>query len=169
MRVLQDAYFTVRDVRDSANAPLDKDQTKPKRRPKKYRVVERPDGIIVERPRYRPTAPPQNETPKPNYTVVNPKIPTKQTGGMKPNRITYELLGIGISETNPGSGNYGEDTEETKVEGRRYIQYPDIHIEIEKYTVERQSYIERKTLDRFLHDRGPWSSYSQREADSSFR
>lgn len=166
MRVPQEANFTVRDVRDSASTPLDNAQTKPKRRPKKYRAVARPDGIIVERPRYRPTSLPHNKTPKPNHTAVDSRMPTKQIGGVESSRMTYELLGIGISEINSSSENYGESTEDTgEGQGSIQVQHLHMHVEIEKYTVERQSYIERNTIDRFLHDGGPWSSYSQREAD----
>lgn len=167
MRVLQEPCFTVavRDVGGNASTPIDNTQTKPKRRPKKYRAVERPDGIIVEHPRYRPTAPSQNGIPKPNHIVVVPRIYTKQAGGVKSSRMVYELLGIGISETNFGGGNYGESTDETRGAGQGSVQYQQIHIEIEKYTVERQNRIERNAMDRFLHDGGPWSPYSQRETD----
>lgn len=166
MRVKQEGCFIVpvRDVRGSANAPLENTQTKPKRRPKKYRAVERPDGMIVEWPRYRPAASSQNASPKPSQTLVDPRISTNQAGRTKPSRTTYELLGISMSETNSSTASHNS-VEEIRQGGDGQIQFQYVLIEIDKYTVERQNHVERNTIDRFLYDKGPWSSYSQRESN----
>jgi hypothetical protein len=87
-------------------------QSKPKRRTKKYRAIERPDGIIVEYPRYRPAGSSQKPTigfkqdsiPS-NYNCTQHK-PTKEP---TPSNARHDLMGIGSSFCVVSADNIGSD------------------------------------------------------------
>ncbi|RAR10727.1 hypothetical protein DDE82_001118 [Stemphylium lycopersici] len=106
-----------RDVRTDARIPSNtnhetavKAQSKPKRRTKTYRVIQRPDGVVIERPRYRPSDLHQ----KPGNKVDGDRAGSNNiilAGGTEEERLTrldYDLLGIGSSTSDTGGGGNGE-------------------------------------------------------------
>ena len=109
---------TERDARADARISSDtkhetavkvKAQIKSKRRTKTYRAIQRPDGVVIERPRYRPA----DSHQKPGTKVDGDRAGSNSiilAGGTKKERSTrldYDLLGIGSSARDTGSGDNG--------------------------------------------------------------
>ncbi|KAI4931311.1 hypothetical protein J4E85_003901 [Alternaria conjuncta] len=73
--------------------------SKPRRSTKKYRAVKRPDGIIVEHPRYRPAGTSQKPTRNPERNLVSLDhvgAQEKHTQGAGPNSMEHDLMGISM-------------------------------------------------------------------------
>jgi hypothetical protein len=143
-----------------------KAQNKPKRPSKKYRAVQRPDGIIVEYPRYRPTTlqqPYLSRSDQQRMFLVDRKFPPKETQDVKSSRMAHDLLGVGAFGSDEPSGEYRNITE---ARGGAYYRRGEPHfmlVGVESYIFERQSHAESNTIGRFLEEPDPWSSCYQRE------
>ncbi|KAI4659298.1 uncharacterized protein J4E78_005725 [Alternaria triticimaculans] len=153
-------------------------ESKPRRSTKKYRAVKRPDGIIVEHPRYRPAGTSQKPTRNPERNLVSlDHVGTqeKHTQGAGPNSMEHDLMGIGIGmdisvRAMPvdamGSDNY------TRL-GRGRGGYNEVARELTSAHImangcKQQSYADFNPMARFLGEQGPWTcaigalSYSHR-------
>ncbi|EMD66827.1 hypothetical protein COCSADRAFT_35309 [Bipolaris sorokiniana ND90Pr] len=144
-------------------------QSTSKRHPKKYRAVERSDGVIVERPRYRPAVSQQKSMSQshPQRTFLyDHTFSSKETKDVKSSRMMYDLLGVGCSGSNAMHGGHCD----TAKIGRRGFygaeHYQWTFVGIEMYTSERLSFVESNPIDRFLYESGPWSSCSRREEET---
>lgn len=143
-------------------------QSKPKRRTKKYRAIERPDGIIVEYPRYRPAGSSQKPTigfkqdsiPS-NYNCTQHK-PTKEP---TPSNARHDLMGIGSSFCVVSADNIGSDVCIGPL-GRGRAGYNEeatcenACIQVVADRGEQQLYHESTPMARFLLEQGPRSSFS---------
>ncbi|EOA84596.1 uncharacterized protein SETTUDRAFT_154267 [Exserohilum turcica Et28A] len=139
-------------------------QSKPKRGTKKYRVVQRPDGVIVEFPRYRPAA--SHQTPefqsKPHRAIlVCPNLFIREMEGSKPGRTMYQLVGDKMFESNIG----GDSGAIERGRGGYHDLATQQHIQrdTETHTSKRQDDLSLAAIDRFLREPAPWSPYSTRE------
>lgn len=164
------------EIRHNANISLHtlyettkKTQSTSKRRPKKYRAVERSDGVIVEHPRYRPAASSQKPV-SPSHPqralLLDHTFLSKEMGDAKSSRMMYDLLGVGGSGSNEVHGRHCDTTNI----GRRDFYGAENHqwtfVGIEMYTSERRGLVESDPIDRFLCESGPWSSYSRIEEET---
>lgn len=146
-------------------------RSKPKRRTKKYRAIERPDGIIVEHPRYRPIDSSQKPTRKfEAYSItsnhIGPQHERKE--GASSINTGHDLMGMGMSfcavSTDimgndgyigfPGRGRGGYNEEPTR-------EHKSFHATANRS--EQQLCQELTPMARFLGERGPWSSFSLQE------
>ncbi|EMD95344.1 hypothetical protein COCC4DRAFT_65438 [Bipolaris maydis ATCC 48331] len=166
------------DAHQNANIPLHalcettkNAQSTSKRRPKKYRAVERSDGVIVERPRYRPAASQQKAVSQshPERAFLHEHtFSSKEIKDGTSSRMTYDLLGVGCSRGNTMHVGHCETTRIGRegFYGAEHRQWTIVGIEM--YTSERRSFVESNPIDRFLHESGPWSSCSQRGEETCF-
>jgi hypothetical protein len=141
-------------------------QSTSKRRPKKYRAVERSDGVIVEHPRYRPAASqqkPVSQSHPRRAFLLGHTFSSKEMKDVKSSRMMYDLLGVGCSASNAIHGGHCDTTkiEREGFYGAENDQWTFVGIEM--YTSERRSRVESDPMDRFLCESGPWSSCSRRE------
>jgi len=141
-------------------------QSTPKRRPKKYRAVERSDGVIVERPRYRPATLQQKFTsqlhPQKAF-LLDHTFSSKEMKDVKSSRMMYDLLGVGSSE---GNSIHRGHCDTTSIGRRGFYGVENnqrTFVGIEMYTSERRSLVGSEPIDRFLCESGPWSPCSRRE------
>jgi hypothetical protein len=144
-------------------------ESKHRRHTKRYRVIERPDGIIVEHPRYRPAGTSQKATknlkgnPVPSHRIGTQ---CKHTQGTSSSSMEHDLMGIGMSvcvvpidvtgsdgHTRLGSGRGGDNE----------VARERTPIPIIADGCEQLSHAGFTPMARFLSERGPWSSCSFQE------
>lgn len=138
---------------------------KSKRSTKKYRAIQRPDGVVVEYPRYQPAT--SDQTPecqfKPHRAIlICPNVFIREKEGTKPGKIVYQLVSDKTSGNNTGSGEHGGTIERGRG-GYHDLAQQQIQTSTETHIPEGQDYIDMAVMDRFLREPGPWSPYSQRE------
>jgi len=148
-------------------------ESKPRRSTKKYRAVKRPDGIIVEHPRYRPAGTSQKPTRNPERNLVSlDHVGTqeKHIQGAGLNSMEHDLMGIGMdmdisvravpvdamgsdsyTRLGRGRGGYNEVARELT----------PVHITANR--CKQQFYADLNPMARFLSERGPWSPRSSQE------
>ena len=144
-------------------------ESKPRRRAKKYRAIKRPDGIIVEHPRYRPAGTSQEPTRSAERNLVSSSqvgIQHKQGAGQ--NSMEHVLMGIGmdISVRAVPVDAMGSDSH-TRL-GRGRGGYNEVVRELTPVHdmtngCKQHSYADFHPMARFLSERGPWSPHSSRE------
>jgi hypothetical protein len=146
-------------------------QTKPKRRTKKYRPVERPDGIIIEHPRYQPidSSPgPDLRFEKKLFSLENVSTSSKLDISSRLAVIESGFIGIGACLEDTGRDGYNDFADGGRV--RRNQELPsthtlggvEVHTEVQR-SYDQRSYDDMTPMDRFLFEAGYWSSCSRRE------
>jgi len=150
-------------------------ESKPQRCTKKHRAIKRPDGIIVEHPRYRPAGTPQKPTRSPERNLISlDHVDTQRKHIQRagPNSMEHDLMGIrtgmdmDISVRAVPVDAMGSDSY-TRL-GRGRGGYNEVARELTPVHVmangcKQQSYAGFNPMARFLSERGPWSPHSSRE------
>ena len=148
-------------------------ESKPRRSTKKYRAVKRPDGIIVEHPRYRPAGTSQKPTRNPERNLVSVDhvgTQRKYTQGAGPNSMEHDLMGIGmgmgISVRAVPVDAMGSDNCTRRGRGRG--GYNEVARELTPAHImaigcKQQCYADFNPMARFLSEQGPWIPHSSRE------
>ncbi|EUC41602.1 hypothetical protein COCMIDRAFT_40252 [Bipolaris oryzae ATCC 44560] len=163
------------DVHQNANIPphalyetTKNAQSKPKRRPKKYRAVERSDGVIVEHPRYRPATlqqKPLSQSHPQRAFLLDHTFSSKEMKDAKSSRMTYDLLGVGCFGSDAIHRGHYDTAKIGRGDfcGAEHNQWTFVGIEM--YTSQRRSFVGSEPIDRFLCESGPWSSCTRREGE----
>ncbi|KAI4945101.1 hypothetical protein J4E91_008078, partial [Alternaria rosae] len=150
-------------------------ESKPRRCTKKYRAIKRPDGIIVEHPRYRPAGTLQKPTRNPEWNLVSSNhvgTQHKHTQGASPSDMRYDLAGMGMG-MGTGTSVFVIPVEDTGRDSYPRLRggrggYNEVARELTPVhsmanECKQQYYDDFTPIARFLSERGPWSPYSSRE------
>jgi hypothetical protein len=139
-------------------------KTELKRRPRKYRAVERPNGVNSEQPRYQPaTSAPIRELKfeKKLFTLSNLPIPSKGIEKARENNGKEDMLGIGafVDDLDSDGSNELAARGRGGYNGLARSTPGDIYLE----SFQQDASDDMTSIDRFLREDGAWSSFSQRE------
>lgn len=134
----------------------------PKRQKKTFRVIERPDGVLVEHPRYQkiyPTHNPERHFQKELVTLPVPSKLLKPTVAARAPKSKGELLGIGA---------FAHHTSKTRDEGLPtsgrggYNMMADDTKELKSESCVADTYSGVAPMERFLTEVGFWNPISRR-------
>ncbi|EDU41242.1 hypothetical protein PtrSN002B_011075 [Pyrenophora tritici-repentis] len=132
-----------------------------KRRKRTFRVIERPDGVIVECPSYRkslPTLTPERHLQKKPVVLPIPSEPSKPMLGANACKNKEELLGIGAFAG--GTGRIGQEDFAASRGGYNAQANNTEELKLERYV--EDAYNGVAPMERFLAESGLWSPLSRR-------
>ncbi|KAL6710604.1 hypothetical protein ACN47E_008652 [Coniothyrium glycines] len=133
--------------------------TKQKRRTR-YHAVQRDDGIVVEYPRYRPSAAPAQQDFKFEKKLLNLPITRPSFNPQKPSARPQEVK---LANIEASSVTMGRDGYSDAVDCGRG-GYNDV---FDGYSIEdlvfQQQGLSPSPMHRFLCESGPWTAYSCRK------
>jgi hypothetical protein len=140
-------------------------QTKPKRRTKKYSAIKRVDGVITEHPRYKPTGSPPQSNTKFEKKLLSLEEITRSSKQERPNRWAVKedaFVSIGAFLEVTGRDGYNDLAQQG---GEEREELPSNHEpkEVQVEVLQREPSAGMTPMDRFLYEKGAWSSCSRRE------
>jgi hypothetical protein len=132
--------------------------TKPQRHTRKYRPIERPDGVITEHPRYQPVGSSSNadlKFEKKLFSLEEIPRPSKQDLQSKFAVRESDLIGIGAALEDTGRDGYNG-----LADGER-VGNQELSSKLDAESLPRDFFAGMTPMDRFLYEAGAWASCSQ--------